>query len=72
MGARFLAAAWIGSAAWYGWHWHAYGLSVGAVLLRVTGVSFAGATVGKIYGIFSSRFDGTAGRQPSARTSTAP
>jgi hypothetical protein len=55
MGARFLAASWIGSAGWYGWHWRAYGLTVAAIVLRVMVVSFAGATVGKIYGMVSSR-----------------
>ena len=56
MGAKFLGAALVGSVAWYAWHWHSYGLTLGSILLRVVVVSFAAATVGKLVGLITSRF----------------
>lgn len=51
MGAKFFAAGWIASLAWYGWQWHAHALALGAACWRVVLVSFAAAVAGKLIGI---------------------
>lgn len=55
MGARFLAAALIASILWYAWRWQSSGLSVGAVVIRVSAWSFLASGIGKVVGIAASR-----------------
>jgi len=65
MGARFMAAALFVSVAWYAWHWHTRGLSLGAVSVRIAGFTFCAALVGKIVGIIAFRHRSTAAQLTS-------
>jgi hypothetical protein len=55
MGARFLAAALLLSTLWYTLRWHSSGLSIKAVLIRISVISFLSAGVGKVIGIVASK-----------------
>jgi hypothetical protein len=56
MSARFLAAALVISAVWYGWRWQSSGLSLGAMLLWILVWSVLASLAGKIVGIAASKW----------------
>lgn len=66
MGAKFLAAGFIVSLAWYGWQWLVGSLSAGGACWRVALVSFAAAVAGKFVGIARFRMRGAGGRAKHA------
>lgn len=55
MGAWFLGICLAVSIAWYGWHWHAFALSVWGISWRIMAFSFGGAVLGKLLGMLQFR-----------------
>jgi hypothetical protein len=58
LSAKFMVAALVGSASYYGWQFGADELSFGGLVLRVALVTFAAAGIGKVVGILRHRWRG--------------
>ena len=64
MGAWFLAATTIATAAWYAWHAATAPLPLGNVALRMLGIAFTSALTGKVTGIALYRLRNRRGAMP--------
>jgi hypothetical protein len=62
LGANFMGAGLLASAAWYGWQFHSGAASLGGSVVRVLAVAFVAMGVGKIFGILRHRWRGNAAR----------